>query len=127
MKKRYMPVRWLMMSCLLLLPHLVAAQDLILTAPPREKPEVGAAEYGPLANYLSKLLGKKVKYVHPGNWLNYQREMRADHYDIIFDGPHFASWRIAHLGHDALVRLPGTLEFMPVSYTHLTLPTNREV
>jgi ABC-type phosphate/phosphonate transport system substrate-binding protein len=87
------------------------AQDLIFTAPPREKPEAGEKTYGPLVEHLSKLLGKKVVYVHPKNWLNYQREMRDDKYDIVFDGPHFISWRMEHLGHDVLVKLPGTLDF----------------
>ena len=87
------------------------AQDLIFTAPPREKPEAGETTYGPLVAHLSKLLGKKVVYVHPRNWLNYQREMRDDKYDIVFDGPHFISWRMEHLGHEVLVKLTGTLEF----------------
>ena len=87
------------------------AEDLIFTAPPREKPEAGEKTYGPLVDHLSKLLGKKVVYVHPRNWLNYQREMRDDKYDIVFDGPHFISWRMAHLEHDVLVKLTGTLEF----------------
>ena len=89
----------------------VFAQDLVFTAPPREKPEAGEKTYGPLVAHLSKLLGKKVVYVHPRNWLNYQREMRDDKYDIVFDGPHFISWRMAHLNHDVLVKLTGTLEF----------------
>ena len=87
------------------------ARDLILTAPPRETKEEAAKLYGPIADHLTKLLGVKVVYQSPGNWLNYQREMRNDVYDIVFDGPHFVSWRIARLGHDVLVKLPGTLEF----------------
>jgi ABC-type phosphate/phosphonate transport system substrate-binding protein len=90
---------------------LVYAQDLILTAPPREKPAAGQKQYGPLATYLSKLFGHRVKYVFPGSWLKYQRDMREDKYDIIFDGPHFISWRILHLGNHIAVRLPGHLEF----------------
>lgn len=112
MNKHCRPLHWLVTAYLFLFPLLGSAQDLILTAPPREKPEVGVKEYGPLAEYLSRLLGAPVKYVHPGNWLNYQRDMREDKYDIVFDGPHFASWRIAHLGHEVLVRLPGTLQFI---------------
>ena len=38
--------------------------------------------------------------------------MRNDKYDIVFDGPHFVSWRIAHLGHEVLVKLPGNLQFV---------------
>lgn len=87
------------------------AQDLILSAPPRETPDEGMKLYGPVADHLSKLLGVSVKYEHPTNWLKYQREMRKDTYDIIFDGPHFISWRIEHLGHEALIKLPGQLQF----------------
>jgi len=86
-------------------------QDLIFTAPPREKPAQGAKLYGPLAAHFSKVLKTKVVYQHPGNWLNYQRGMRNGKYDIVFDGPHFAAWRMAHLKHDMLVKLPGTLVF----------------
>ena len=90
------------------------AADLIFTAPPREKPAAGQKVYGPVAKHLSQLLGKKVTYKHPNNWLNYQREMRDGKYDIIFDGPHFASWRMAHIGHDMVAKLPGKLGFILV-------------
>ena len=88
------------------------ARDLILTAPPRETAEKGQKIYGPIAKHLSELLNTKVTYEHPGNWLVYQRDMRNDKYDIVFDGPHFASWRVAHLGHEMLVKLPGHLQFV---------------
>ena len=91
------------------------AKDLVLTAPPRENPEAGVKIYGPIAAHLSKSLGVKVVYKHPENWLKYQREMRNDKYDIVFDGPHFIAWRVAHLGHEALVKLPGKLQFMLVN------------
>lgn len=91
------------------------AKGLILSAPPRETAEAGMKLYGPVAAHLTKLLGVKVTYEHPGNWLKYQREMRNDKYDIIFDGPHFIAWREAHLGHEALVKLPGNLQFMLVA------------
>lgn len=84
---------------------------LILTAPPRESAEQGQKLYGPLATHLSKLLGEEVVYQHPRDWLRYQRDIRRDVFDIIFDGPHFASWRILHLSHTPLVKLPGRLDF----------------
>lgn len=103
--------RWFFIVSIVLLAQSVVAKDLIMTAPPREKPEAGKKLYGPVAAHLSKLLGKKVVYEHPKNWLNYQRDMRKDRYDIVFDGPHFISWRMAHLGHEVIVKLPGTLVF----------------
>ena len=88
-----------------------SAAEIIFTAPPREKPAAGKKIYGPIAKQISKVINAKVVYKHPGNWLNYQREMRDGKYDIIFDGPHFASWRMAHIGHQMLVKLPGKLAF----------------
>ncbi|MEJ2142754.1 MAG: PhnD/SsuA/transferrin family substrate-binding protein [Gammaproteobacteria bacterium] len=96
----------------LLFPVQVIAKGLILTAPPRESAEAGKKLYGPIADHLTALLGSKVVYEHPGNWIAYQRDMRNDKYDIVFDGPHFVSWRIAHLGHQVLVKLPGHLQFV---------------
>lgn len=111
MIKRRLCATMLLLVGLGIFSPLTFAQDLVLTAPPREKPAAGQQQYGPLAAYLTKLFGQRVKYVFPGNWLKYQRDMRADKYDIVFDGPHFISWRMAHLGNDVVVKLPGTLEF----------------
>ena len=91
------------------------AKGLILSAPPRENAETGMKLYGPVAAHLTKLLGVAVTYEHPGNWLKYQREMRNDKYDIVFDGPHFIAWREKHLGHEALLKLPGNLQFILVA------------
>ena len=91
------------------------AKELILSAPPRETAKAGMKLYGPIAAHLTKLLGVKVTYEHPENWMKYQREMRNDKYDIVFDGPHFIAWREKHLGHEALLKLPGTLQFILVT------------
>lgn len=85
--------------------------ELVFTAPPRESKQAGEEQYGSLAEFFSQQLGQPVKYEHPGNWLTYQSNMRAGKYDIVFDGPHFASWRQVHLQHDMLVKLPGYLQF----------------
>lgn len=95
--------------------NMAAAADLVFTAPPREDASAGKKIYEPVAAYLSKLLKREVVYQHPGNWLTYQRNMRADKYDIVFDGPHFISWRIAHIKHEVLIKLPGELQFMVVA------------
>lgn len=92
-----------------------ARADLILTAPPRETAAAGNDLYGPLSAHLSTLLGTKVTYQHPGTWPQYTRDMRAGVYDIVFDGPHFTSWRMKHVKHEVLVRLPGQLVFHVVA------------
>jgi len=91
--------------------------ELVFSAPPRESVQAGTDLYGPLADHLSGLLGERVSYQHPKNWLQYQRDLRRGVYDIVFDGPHFVSWRLAHLDHEVLVKLPGKLEFIIVSHS----------
>ena len=86
----------------------------LLTSPPREKPEEGQEMYGKLASYLSEQTGEQVVYERPQGWIEYVNNMRAGKYDIVFDGPHFAAWRIKHLNHVPLVKLPGTLTFLVV-------------
>ena len=87
------------------------AQELILSAAPRETVTQGHKLYGPLADHLGQLLGTEVKYTHAKHWLRYQSDIKKRKYDFVFDGPHLASWRIKHLKHKPLVKLPGTLGF----------------
>jgi len=96
--------------------HSTASAELILTAPPRESIEDGSRLYEPLAKALSELLGEPVTYRHPGDWHNYQKQLKDDAYDIVFDGPHFAAWRMDAFGATPLVRLPGSLSFVLVTY-----------
>ena len=86
----------------------------LLTSPPREKPEEAQEMYGKLAAFLSTQIGEKVVYERAQGWIEYVNNMRAGKYDIVFDGPHFAAWRIKHLNHIPLVKLPGTLTFIMI-------------
>jgi ABC-type phosphate/phosphonate transport system substrate-binding protein len=89
--------------------------DIIFSAPPRESEQQGNKIYGPIAQQLSKVTGKKVIYQHAGNWTEYSQNMRQDKYDIIFDGPHFAAWRIKHFQHTPVAKLAGTLGFVIIA------------
>lgn len=92
--------------------RIVEEQDaLVFTAPPRETPEAGIEIYQPVADYLSQAIGKKVRYKHPGTWGVYRTEMLKGSYDIIFDGPHFNSYRLEKLSHNILVKIPERHEF----------------
>jgi ABC-type phosphate/phosphonate transport system substrate-binding protein len=101
---------------LLLLPlapdAFAAPQALIFSAPPRGSEAKETAVYKPIADYLSRAIGRRVEYRYPDNWLNYQKQMQDNRYDIIFDGPHFIGWRMAKIGHQPLVKLPGLLKFV---------------
>ncbi len=90
---------------LLLLPATVLS-DVIFSAPPRESAQKGIEHYKPIADFLTQALGEKVVYERPISWAGYSKKMREGYYDIVFDGPHFVSWRIANIDHKALIKLP---------------------
>lgn len=92
-----------------------AFSDLVLTSPPRESAARGEELYGPLAQLLTTQLGQPVVYMHARDWIEYSTRMKQDKYDIIFDGPHFAAWRMKHLGHTPVAKLPGDMSFVVVS------------
>jgi ABC-type phosphate/phosphonate transport system substrate-binding protein len=83
-----------------------ANEPLVFSAPPRESAEEAHRLYQPVAEYLSRVLGRRVNYVYPRNWLSYQKEMTKGSYDIVFDGSHFNSWRILHLRHNTVAKIP---------------------
>jgi len=91
------------------MPQALALEDEVITfsAPPRDSEEEGRRRFEPLAEYLSKILGKKVVYRHPGSWGVYQGEMQKGAYDLVFDGPHFNGWRVEKLDYNVLVKAPG--------------------
>ncbi|MDH5631720.1 MAG: phosphate/phosphite/phosphonate ABC transporter substrate-binding protein [Gammaproteobacteria bacterium] len=88
-----------------------ASEQYVFSAPPRGNALEESQTYEPIARYLTRVLGKPVAYKHPGDWLSYQTDMRAGAYDLVFDGPHFAAWRIKRIEHQPLVVLPGKLSF----------------
>ena len=87
---------------------------IVFAAPPRENSAAGEAKYGPVADYLTKVLKKKVVYKHPGTWGVYRTEMLKGKYDIVFDGPHFNSYRAENLKHNILVKIPVRHEFVVI-------------
>lgn len=83
------------------------AGAITLSAPPRDSEEEDRQRFEPVAEYLSKVLGKKVVYRHAGSWGVYQGAMQKGAYDLVFDGPHFNGWRMEKLDHSVLVKIPG--------------------
>jgi ABC-type phosphate/phosphonate transport system substrate-binding protein len=86
--------------------------ELVLSAAPREEEAEAEAIYGPVADFLSTALGKKVVFRHAGNWGVYQGLMQKGAYDIVFDGPHFNSWRVDRVQHNVVVKVPGEHVFV---------------
>ncbi|MFV2054899.1 MAG: phosphate/phosphite/phosphonate ABC transporter substrate-binding protein [Thiohalomonadales bacterium] len=77
---------------------------LIFTAPPRGKKD--KETYQPIVKFLTETLGRTVVYDAPTSWEYYNSQMRQNKPDIIFDGPHFNSWRMSNIGHTIIVKIP---------------------
>jgi ABC-type phosphate/phosphonate transport system substrate-binding protein len=93
-------------------PKVPNSAEYVFSAPPRESVEEGAKIYGPVAEYLSQVTGKKIVYKHPGTWGVYQGAMQHGGYDLVFDGPHFNGWRVSKIQHNMLVKVPGDFVFV---------------
>jgi len=102
---------WLSLAATLALAAPVQA-ELTFTSAPRDSAEKELQIYQPVVDLLTKATGQKVRFLHGDNFLVYQSEMRKGTYDIVFDGPHFVSWRMAKLQHVPLVKFPGNLVFV---------------
>lgn len=89
--------------------------ELVMSAPPRGAEGEERATYEPLAEAMSKVIGEKVRYVFPRDFIEYSVEMQKGAYDIVFDGPHFSQWRVKNLNHKLLVNLPENLQFFVVT------------
>lgn len=88
-----------------------AQESYVLAFPPRDATTKAQETYEPIAALLSQVIGKPVVPRYIDNWLTYQKEMKADAHDIVFDAPAFIGWRVAKFGHVPLVRLRGDLTF----------------
>jgi ABC-type phosphate/phosphonate transport system substrate-binding protein len=82
------------------------AAEYVFSAPPRETPERAQAIYAPIAEFLTQATGETFRYEFPPSWPTYAKQMKTGQYDLVFDGPHFVSWRIDNIQYDALVKLP---------------------
>lgn len=80
--------------------------DFTFSAPPRESEEKGHHYYQPIAEYLTRATGEKFVYEYAPSWATYAKKMKTGQYDLVFDGPHFVSWRIENIQHQVLVKLP---------------------
>lgn len=93
----------------------VVLADLILSSPPRGTEAEERALHEPIAAAMSKWLGTPVTYEYAKDFITYSFRMREGRYDILFDGSHFASWRMSHLGYHILANLPDKLVFLVIA------------
>jgi ABC-type phosphate/phosphonate transport system substrate-binding protein len=89
-------------------------RPLVLSAAPRNIPEDSEKIFAPIAGYLSQVLGRPVVYRRPATMSDYQSDVLAGSYDIVFDDPQVTSWRIARQQYKALVKIPGEFAYTAV-------------
>lgn len=94
-----------------------ALADYLFSAPPRETEEKGVYYYGPVAEFLTQATGERFVYEYAPSWATYAKNMKTGQYDLVFDGPHFVSWRIENIQHTALVKLPQPHEWRVIART----------
>jgi ABC-type phosphate/phosphonate transport system substrate-binding protein len=91
----------------------IAAKDtIVFSTAPTEKSGDLRVFYQPLLDLVAKASGKRVVMEPAENYVEYTNRMRQGAYDMVFDGPHFVSWRMERLGHVPLVRLPGKIQIV---------------
>ncbi len=92
--------------------NLNASDELIFSTAPTQSPQQTVLIYQPLVDHLAKVTGRKIILKPARNFLEYTHGMQQGKYDILFDGPHFVSWRLAQHNHKVIAKLPGSISFI---------------
>ena len=71
--------------------------------------------YTPLANYIGKQTGYKVKIIATDNFLAYWNLMRQTKYDLILDAAHFTDFRVTKYNYEILVKIKDTVTYSLIS------------
>lgn len=105
-----------------------AANDEIVfsTAPTHSKEET-IKLYAPLMEYLTKVTGKPFVIKPAANFIDYSVRMRMGKYDMLFDGPHLAGWRMVNMGHVPVARFPGTIRIVVAAKKDTPLTSMEEL
>ena len=93
----------------------VLADTFYFSSPPRLDREESDTLFAPLADLLSRSSGESFVYVHPDSWFIYQNDMRKDRFHLLLDDAHFASWRIASLGHKPLAKVEPRIRYAVIT------------
>lgn len=86
--------------------------DLVMIIQPILNEEQTQRAYQPLAEYLSKIAGKRVVIRTLPNFVAYWETMRlVNAYDLVLDAAHFTDYRIQKLGFKVLAKIPDTVSY----------------
>ena len=86
--------------------------DLVFIIQPILNEEQTKRAYQPLADYLSKIAGKRVVIRTLPNFVAYWEVMRLSNaYDLVLDAAHFTDYRAKKLGFKVLAKIPDTVSY----------------
>ena len=88
--------------------------EYVFGAPPGGSFAEQAAMYEPIAEFLTRVSGKRFVFRYSDNWLSYSRDMTSEAYDLVFDAAALNSWRIERINHAPLLRLSGETVYLVV-------------
>ena len=89
--------------------------EYVFGAPPAGSYAEQAAIYEPIAEFLTRVTGRRFDFRYSDNWLTYSRDMTNEAYDLVFDAAALNSWRIERINHTPLLRLSGETVYLVVS------------
>lgn len=92
-----------------------ASNEIIFAAAPTHSVEDTKNLYTPVLKFLSEKTGRKFVLEVPATFIEYSNNIQADHYDMAFDGPHLAGWRIEKKQHAPVVKLPGEIKIVIIA------------
>ena len=121
-RKRRLQLVTLSLALSLVTADAVAAEEdyLVLAIQPVLTEARTREAFAPLAEYLSKISGKKLRLYTRPNFLSYWDTLRrGGDYDLAFDAAHFTDYRVKKLGYTVLAKVPDT-----VSYSLIVLDGN---
>lgn len=73
------------------------------------------AVYQPIAEFLTRVTGKRFVYRYSDNWLSYSRDVTSGAFDLVFDSAALTSWQIDRMDHTPLLRLTGDTVYTVIS------------
>lgn len=100
----------------------VSAEQYTLSIQPTLPKNAVMESYQPLADYLSKQTGHKIKIKAYRNFFTYWQKMKnSDDFDLVLDAAHFTDYRASNKNYTVLAKIPNTVSFSVVTLDDVLL------
>lgn len=89
-----------------------ADQELVLAVQPILSEAKTRQAFQPLAQYISKVTGKKINIVTVPNFMSYWSKMVGGQKNILYlDAAHFTAYRVRKQGYEVLAKIPDSVSY----------------